>query len=559
MRTTLSLFVLLFSLWVPRAQASEAPGADLVFTNGTIYTGDARLGRVEALAVSEGRIVAVGTTEEIKHWTGPGTKVIDLEGKFVMPGFNDAHVHMALASTQLLNVDLEGTRSIAELQDRIRERLDDFEPGEWVIGGGWDHSLLEEKRVPRREELDAVSTTHPIVLHRVDWHSVVTNSRALELAGITQETPDPAGGKIIRDAQGEPTGWLKDRAVDLVTDLIPPPSLERRKRGLLLVLGEAARLGVTSLHDDSIRFEGWESYLALRELRAEGKLTARVNVMLPFEDTLERLQEMQKEIGTADAWLKAGPLKAEADGSGGSLSAAMFEPFANAPDNRGYMKIEPARLQEMVLERDAAGFQIALHAIGDRANRLVLDAFAAALEQNEQRDRRHRIEHVQYLDRADRERFHELGVIASMQACHLLAEIRWTSTLLGPEREYMAYGVNSLLEAGARLALGTDYPVEGLNPLRGLYAAVAREFEDGGPEGGWQPQEKISIEEAIRAYTLGSAYAEREERRKGTLAPGKFADLIVLSRNITRGSPREILETEVLLTLVGGKIVYEKN
>lgn len=554
-----AVFLLLLGTISASVLPAQRPSADLVLTNGSIYTGDLRLGRVEALAATQGKIVSVGTSEEIKHWVGPKTKVIDLRGRFVMPGFNDSHVHLALASKQLQNVDLEGTRSIAEFQQRIRNRLKDFEPGEWIIGGGWDHSLLKEKRIPTKVDLDAVSTDHPIFLHRVDWHSAVANSRALRLAGITQDTPDPAGGKIIRDADGEPTGWLKDKAVDLVTRLIPPVSLERRKRGLLLVLTQASRYGVTSIQDDSIRFDGWDSYLALRELKEDDKLTARVTVMLPFEAPVDRAKEMQKQGGTKDSWLKTGALKAEADGSGGSLSAAMFEPFANSPDNRGYMKIEPERLRKMVLERDAAGFQIALHAIGDRANRVVLDAYEAAIKRNKRRDRRHRVEHAQYLHRDDYGRFRELGVIASMQPCHLLAEIRWTSTILGPEREYEAYAVNSILNSGAWIALGTDYPVEGLNPLRGIYAAVAREFEEGGPEGGWMPEEKISVEDAIRAYTLGSAYAEYEEHRKGTLVPGKFADVIVLSQDITQVPPGQILRTKVLLTIVGGKIVYQEE
>ena len=553
-RTVLSLLLVTLAATL---LGTQKPGADLVLTNGNVYTVDSRLGRVEALAITEDVIVALGTSEEIKHWIGPKTEVIDLRGEFVMPGFNDSHVHLALASKQLLNVDLEGTGSIVELQQRIRDHLEDSEPAEWIIGAGWDHSLLKEKRIPTKADLDKVSTVHPIFLHRVDWHSAVANSKALALAAITRDTADPPGGRIVRDADGEPTGWLKDKAVDLVSALIPPPSRERRKRGLLLVLAQAARYGVTSIQDDSIRFDGWESYLALRALKDEGRLTTRVTVMLPFEAPLASLQEMQEEGGIDDPWLRTGPLKAEADGSGGSLSAAMFEPFANAPDNRGYMKIEPERLQKMVLERDAAGFQLALHAIGDRANRIVLDAYEAAIKTNRRRQRRHRIEHVQYLHRDDYKRFRELSVIASMQPCHLLAEIRWTSTILGPAREYEAYAVNSISKSGAVVALGTDYPVEGLNPLRGIYAAVTREFEEGGPRGGWMPQEKISVEAAIRAYTWGSAYAEYQDHRKGTLAPGTFADLLVLSQDITRVPPRDILRTKVLLTMVGGKVTHQ--
>lgn len=536
------------------APAGDTPGADLVLTHGNIYTVDEHLGRVEAIALSQGKIAAVGTAEEIQHWVGPHTKVIDLEGKFVMPGFNDAHVHFASAGQGILNVNVEGTRSIVEFQERIRARLGEFQPGEWVTGRGWDHSLWKENRVPTKANLDAISTEHPMLFNRVDGHSAVANSLALKQAGVTRDTPDPEGGEIVRDATGEPTGWLKETAIDLVARLIPEPSRERRKRGLLLAMQDAARWGVTSIQDNST----WEDFLALQELKDEGKLTLRVTEWLPFDAPLDELKRMQREGGTTDPWLKTGALKAITDGSGGSLSAAMLEPFANAPDNRGILRYDPEQLKKMVVDRDAAGFQIALHAIGDRANRVSLDAFEAAKKINQRRNTRHRIEHAQFVHRNDFPRFRELGVIASMQPCHLLSDLRWAPTILGPERSYEAYAWDTFQKGGAVLAFGTDYAVEPLNPFRGLYAALTREFEAGGPPGGWVPAEKLTIAEAIRAYTVGSAYAEFEEHRKGTLTPGKFADLIVLSQDITQVPARALLHTEVLLTIVGGKIVYEK-
>ncbi|MCH6553625.1 MAG: amidohydrolase [Acidobacteria bacterium] len=553
MKRALLLLVLLLGL--AAGLLSEPPDADVVLTNGNIYTVDVRLGRVEAIAITRGKIAAVGTTEEMQHWVGPETKVIDLEGKFVLPGFNDAHTHLANAGQGSLSVNVEGTRSVAEFQQRIRARLSEFEPGTWVVGRGWDHSLWEENRMPTRADLDAVSTSHPMFFTRVDGHSAVANSLALERAGITRSSEQPEGGEIVRDADGEPTGWLKENATGLVSGLIPAPTSEQRKRGLLLALAEAARYGVTSVQDNS----SWEDFLALRELKQEGKLTLRVTEWLPFDAPLNRLEEMRKEGGATDPWLKTGALKGVTDGSGGSLSAAMLEPFANAPDNRGILLYDPEQLKKMVVDRDAAGFQIALHAIGDRANRVALDAFEAALKINKRRNARHKIEHAQFVHRDDFARFKELDVLASMQPCHLLADMRWAPTILGSEREYEGYAVGTMRKAGARLAFGTDYPVEHINPLRGLYAAVTREFEDGGPEGGWLPGEKVSLEEAIRAYTLGSAFAEFEERRKGTLSPGKFADLIVLSQDITNVSPSELLRTDVLLTMVGGKIVYQKE
>jgi len=537
------------------APLNPGPGVELVLKNGNIYTVDERLGRVQALAIAQGKIVAAGTNEEIAHWTGPQTKVIDLGGKFVLPGFNDAHTHFGSGGQRFLQVNLEGTRSLAEFQERIRARARQATAGEWLQGGGWDESLWPENRIPTRAELDAVSTTHPMVFSRVDGHSVVTNSLALEKAGITRDSQPPYGGDIVKDARGEPTGWLKDRATDLVEKLVPPPTRAQRQRGLLLAMAEAARCGVTSIQDNS----DWEDFLALRELKEEGKLTLRVTEWLPFAAPVAKLEEMRREGGATDPWLKTGALKGVTDGSGGSRSAAMLEPFADDPGNRGLLLIKPDELIQMVVDRDAAGFQITLHAIGDLANRAALDAFERAAKTNQRRGTRHKIEHAQFLHRDDVPRFKALGVIASMQPAHVLSDLRWAPKILGREREYEGYAWNSVLKAGGVLAFGTDYPVEPLPPLRGLYASVSREFEDGGPLGGWLPEERISIADAIRAYTWGSAYAEFEDHRKGTLAPGKFADLVVLSQDITALPASEILRTEVLLTMVGGKIVYEKK
>lgn len=559
--------ILLFAAFSLSAQETPPSyrGVELVLTHGDIYTADPALRRVEAIAIQDGKIVAVGTAKEIQHWVGTNTRVVDLEGKFVMPGFNDAHTHMVDGGLRLLRVNVEDTHSLGEFQQRIRERLQEFEQGEWIVGSGWDQSLWKENRMPTRQDLDAVSTDHPMIFQRVDGHSSVANSLALEKAGITRDTPNPEGGDIVRDDKGEPTGWLKEAADEIVWGLVPLASREMRKRGLLLAMQEAARLGITSVQDDSIRNASmpkgldWDSYLAWKELKDEGKLTLRVTEWLPFNSSVDDLKKMRDEIGATDPWLKAGALKALVDGSGGSLTAAMLEPFANAPGNSGILRYEPDQLKKMVVDRDAAGFQLAIHAIGDRANRVTLDAFEAARQINQRKDARDRVEHAQFVHPDDFHRFKDLGVIASMQPSHLLSDIRWAATILGPRRYREAYAWNSMLEAGARLAYGTDYPVEVLSPMRGLYAALTRQAEDGTPEGGWVPSEKIGIADAIRAYTWGSAFAEFEEHRKGTLSPGKFADLIILSRDITRATPRQVLQTEVLLTLVDGRIVYEKE
>ncbi len=542
----------------PFGFAQDPRGADLILVNGDIYTVDTQLGRVQALAIADGKILAAGTDEEVRKWAGPETKVMDLEGRFVMPGFNDGHVHFGSGGLAHLRVNVEGTRSLKEFQDRICARLGEFKPGEWVTGRGWDHSLWPENRVPSKADLDAVSAEHPMLFGRVDGHSAVANSLALKLAGITGDTPNPEGGEIVRDADGEATGWLKETAIGLVGRHVPDPSPEQRKRGLQLALADAARNGITSIQDNS----DWEDFLALRELKGEGKLTLRVTEWLPFSAPLVQLEAMRKEGGSTDPWLKTGALKGVADGSGGSLSAAMLEDFANTPGNTGILRFDPEGLKKMVAEREAAGFQINIHAIGDRANRVALDAFEAARKINPPRagrNTRHRIEHSQFVHADDFARFRELGVIASMQPCHLLNDLRWAPTILGPERFNEGYAWQTFLKNKVVLAFGTDYAVEPLNPMRNLYASIAREFESGGPAGGWVPEEKISIADAIRAYTWGSAYAEFEEHRKGTLSPGKFADLVVLSQDVTGAPAVEVLRTEVLLTMVGGRVVYEKK
>jgi len=384
----------------------------------------------------------------------------------------------------------------------------------------------------------------------------VANSLALEKAGITKDTQDPPGGEIERDpATGVPTGMLKENAVRLVRSEIPEITPAQRRRGIELALAEAARYGVTSIQDNS----DWEDFLVYAQLRKEGKLAVRITEWLPFLAPLDRLEEMRRHGGTSDPWLKTGALKAVTDGALGSRTAALLAPYRDNPSNSGILRIEPEQLKKMVIERDKAGFQIALHAIGDRANRIALDAFAAARAANGKRDARHRIEHAQVVALNDIPRFAALGVIASMQPCHETTDMRWAEARLGPERSKGAYAWNSMLRHGVRMAFGTDYDVEPINPMIGLYACTTRELPAGGPKGGWVPKEKISLDACIREYTLGSAYAEFEENNKGQLAPGKFADIVVFSADITRIPPPQLLKTQVLMTFVGARLVYEKK
>lgn len=555
-----------------RASTSESP-ADLILLNGDIYTGDAKNPRAGAVAIRGESIVALATADaDLKFLTGPKTRVLDLRGQFAMPGFNDAHVHLAGAGLEMLEVNLKGVRSLPEFQQRIRTRLRDFKPGEWMAGRGWDHTLWPEKRFPTRQDLDAVSTDQPMFFGRVDGHVAIVNSRALAIAGITRTTPDPPGGHIERDqATGEPTGMLEeDAAMNLVYDHIPSYSRTQRRRVLEVAINEAVRHGVTSLQDNSVDNRpdsdnfGWENLLVLQQMQREGALKARVTEWLPFGAPLARLEVMRRAGGSSgpghpgDPWLKTGALKAFLDGSLGSRTAAMLAPYSDVPETSGILRLEPKQLEQMSIERDRAGFQLAFHAIGDRANHVALDVFAAIQAANGPRDRRDRVEHAQIVAQSDLSRFGALHIIASMQPSHLLDDERWATDRLGPDRVKGAYAWKSMQKNGASLAFGTDFPVESINPLHGLYACVTRELPEGGPAGGWHPEERLTINECIQAYTVGSAYAEFEEQRKGTLAAGMLADIVVFPADITGMPAKILLRTPTVMTIVGGQIVYQR-
>jgi predicted amidohydrolase YtcJ len=548
------------------------PPADLILTNGKIFTGLTAQPWASAVAIRGELIAAIAgdgtdSNAQIKSWLGPKTRVTDLHGQFAMPGFNDAHMHLAAGAYVKLEVDLRGTKSVEEFQQRIRARLKEFEPGEWIIAPGWDHTLWPVKKFPSRQDLDAISTEHPIFAQRVDGHVAVVNSQALKIAGTTRETPDPPGGHIERDAAtGEPTGMLEeDAAMNLVYDRVPPFSEAKRLRAFALVMEEASQNGVTSIQDNSITTAndgdnyGWQNFLMFQQLKRDRKQTIRISEWLPFTLPVTRLEEMRREGGTTDPWLKTGALKALVDGSLGSRTAALLAPYSDDPSTSGILRLDPAGLMQMAVERDRAGFQIALHAIGDRGNKVALDAFAAAAKANGSRDRRDRVEHAQVVAPGDFARFASLGVVASMQPSHELTDQRWAADRLGPERVKGAYAWHTMELDGVHLAFGTDYPVEPINPLRGIYACVRRELPDGGPPGGWQPQEKLPMDDCLRAYTVGSAYAEFEEERKGTIAPGMLADIVVFPVDITRIPPSELLSTHPAMTVAGGRVVFEQR
>jgi predicted amidohydrolase YtcJ len=526
---------------------------DLALINGVIYTGDPAKPRVEAIASRGEMIVATGTTAEIRKLVGPKTRVIDLKGGFAMPGFNDAHLHLGSAAQAKLTVNLEGAQSLAEFQKRIQERVAQSKPGEWITGRGWDHTLWSPAKFPTRQDLDAISKDHPMLFTHISGHVAVANSKALELAGITAATPNPPGGEIEHDAQGQPDGMLKEgSAYGIVGRKIPEVTAERRKQGIELALAEAAKYGVTSMQDNS----SWGDFLAYRELKTEGKLTARITEWLPFDSPLDKLEQMRREGGTTDPWLKTGALKGFMDGALGTETAALLAPYSDDPKTSGILESHPGDLNKMSVERDKAGFQIAFHAIGDRGNRVALDAFAAVVAANGARDRRDRIEHAQIVAPDDFARFASLKVIASMQPSHQTTDMRWAEKRLGADRIKGAYAWRTMLNDGVKLAFGTDWPVEIINPMRGLHACVTRQLPDGTPTGGWQPQEKISMDECIHAYTVGAAYAEFEEGKKGQLVPGQYADMIVLSADVIKIPAAEILKVNVSQTIVGGREVY---
>ena len=511
------------------------------------------------MAVREGKIICAGGIEQIMLECGGGdetAETIQLGGHFVMPGFNDAHVHIGSAAADMLAIRLNGTASVEEMQKLVADAVAAHKEGEWITGSGWDHTFWPDKKFPNKQQIDAVAPKNPVLLTHISGHVAVANSLALKLAEVTKDTPNPKGGEFEHGDDGELTGMLKEGpAIRLVEQYVPEPSPEQRRRGIELVLADIAKNGVTSVQDNS----DWEDFLVYRDLKDEHKLTARITEWLHFTTALADLQVMRSEGSTGDPWLKTGALKMVTDGALGSRTAAMTAPYSDDPSTSGIMIIEPDKLRQMAIERDKAGFQLAFHAIGDRANHVALDVFEAVAKANGTRDRRDRIEHAQVVAPDDFARFAKLNVIASMQPSHETTDMRWAEQRIGPDRVKGAYAWATMLKNGVHLAFGTDYDVEPISPFRGLYACVTRELPEGGPEGGWQPQEKISLDDCIHAYTSGSAYAQFEEGRKGQLKTGQYADFIILSNDLTKVPPSEYVKTRVLRTVVGGRTVYQSQ
>ncbi|HLL75870.1 MAG TPA: amidohydrolase [Pyrinomonadaceae bacterium] len=546
---------------VPRG-AGAAKRVSLVLTNGRVFTADEHGTMAQAVAIDGERIVAVGTDEEIRRSYAAG-RTIDLRGRLVTPGFNDAHIHFLNGGLAMMRVDFGGATTLAETKRRIAEKARELPEGSWILGRGWDHTLWGGQW-PTRRDLDEVAPRHPVFVTRVDGHVSWANSLALERAGITRETRDPDGGELLRDAEGTPTGILKETAANLVGRHVPQPSREEKLRALELALAEARRYGITSVNDAVSGYDALELY---RELLAADRLTVRVAEWLSFETPVETLKQQRDEF----AALKVDPLriritalKGFVDGTLGSRTAAMLAPFADDPNNSGIPRRPPEELNRMAAERAAAGFQLTLHAIGDRANRMALDAFVITHKPPPPdvfgpllHQPRHRVEHAQVVAPTDFARFRELGVVASMQPSHAISDKRWAQDRLGEYRVLGAYSWHTFRAHGVRVAFGTDWPVEPISPYLGLFAAVTRQSTDMQPAGGWWPQERVGIADAIRCYTAEPAYASFEENDKGQIKPGMLADLVVHTRDLLTISPAEILNTQPAITIFNGRVVYE--
>ncbi len=533
--------------------------ASLVLRGGTFFTGEDGA-PPEAIAIRGDRIVAVGTRDDIAHWIGPETRVIEAEGRFVMPGFVESHAHLLGIGRARRTLDLVGTTSVDEVLDKVAARVKTARPGEWILGRGWDQNDWPVKTFPTAAQLEAVSDGHPVLLTRIDGHAAWTNRTALRRAEVDRRTVDPGGGELIRDPEGQPTGVLIDGAIGLVSRLVPADTDEERERDLRAAVEECLRLGITSFHDAGVSQRDLELY---ERAIVDGWLPIRVYAMLSGSDErlLERYFELGPILGRGAGHLTVRSIKLYADGALGSRGAALLEPYSDRAGHLGLNTLSPERLAavcDLALER---GFQVAVHAIGDAGNRMVLDGFEAAFARHPSvRDPRFRIEHAQILDGADIPRFAELGVIASMQAVHATSDMPWVPDRLGAARSKEgAYVWKSLLESGAVVCNGTDAPVERLSPFECLYATVTRQDADGQPAGGWYPEQRLSRAQALASFTSAGATAGFQEEQLGRLSAGRLADLIVVDRDLLTVSPMELREAAVVTTIVGGRVRHESS
>jgi predicted amidohydrolase YtcJ len=553
----LLLLVLVCCLVLPeRNQAQSRPSADLIITNAKIWTVDKSLPMAQAVAILGDRIVAVGSSADVDAWRGPNTHVVDAGGKLLLPGFNDAHVHFVSGGMQLTNVQLKDASSPQEFARRIGERAKVTAKGEWILGGNWDETKWNPPNMPTKELIDAVSPDTPVFVSRYDGHMGVANSVALRLAGITAKTPDPPGGTVVRDAEGNPTGALKDAATDYIDKVIPPLSHDQRLKIVVRALAYAASVGVTSVQHLVASYDDIAVY---SELLQRDELTTRIYAA-PSITQVDDLAKLGIGRAFGGPYLRIGALKAFADGSLGSGTAYFYEPFLNQGTNRGLLSDEMhpiSLMRNRYMKADAAGLQICTHAIGDEGISTILDLYSEVIKAHGEADRRLRIEHAQHMAAKDFERFAQLHVIASVQPYHAIDDGRFAEAHIGHDRASRTYAFRTFLDHGVRLAFGTDWEVAPLDPLLTVYAAVTRATLDGKNPNGWFPEQKLSVAEAIEAYTVGSAYAEFQEKVKGSITPGKLADMVLLSDDIFSIVPEKIRDVRVLQTFVGGRLVFD--
>ena len=535
----------------------DAPSASLVVTGARVWTGDPDLPWAEAVAVSGEKIVAVGSAEDIASFIGDATEVIESNGGMLVPGFIDAHVHFLAGGSTLASVQLRDAQTPEEFVQRVGAFAETAEPGEWITGGTWDHTNWGGE-LPRRDWIDSVTQGNPLWISRLDGHMALANSVALKQAGVDADTPDVAGGEIIRDEDGRPTGILKDNAMLLVQEAMPEPTERQLDIYLDAAMRYVAANGVTTVHDmfDNVA-DGWVGLETYRRAEARGDLITRIYAVTPLGEW-QKLKDDIDRNGRGNEWLKTGGVKGFMDGSLGSHTAAMLEPFTDTPDQSGFLLDSLGNLRAMAVGADAAGLQLNIHAIGDKAIRDLLDIFHDVAKSNGDRERRFRMEHAQHIHPDDIPRFAVQDVIASMQPYHAIDDGRWAEDVIGSERARTTYAFKSLIDSGAHVALGSDWYVAPPNPIEGIYAAVTRQTLDGKNPDGWVPEQKITVEQALRGYTYEGAYASFEEDRKGMIKIGMLADMVLLDRDLTAIPAETIRETKVLKTVVGGRVVYSR-
>jgi predicted amidohydrolase YtcJ len=541
---------LTLALVIPSDSGLHAQAVTLAVVNARIWTADPRRPWADAIAVAGDRIAAVGSSAEIRKLAPAGARVIDAHGQMVTPGFIDTHVHFLTGGFNLSSVQLRDARTPAEFIARIKAFAATVPAGTWILGGDWDHQRWGGE-LPRRDWIDSVTPNHPVWINRLDGHMNLANSAALAAAGVTRDTKDVAGGTIVRDASGAPTGIFKDNAEGLVDQVVPDATDLLNDRALDTAMAYVAAQGVTSVHN----MGSWGDLAVFERARQAGRLRTRIYAAVPLA-SWARLRDTVAARGRGDEWLRIGALKGFVDGSLGSHTAAFLEPFTDAPGDSGLLVNTPEHLYEWTSGADKAGLQVLVHAIGDRAIRLQLDIYQRVEREDGPRDRRFRIEHAQHIAPMDIPRFATLGVIPSMQPYHAIDDGRWADRVIGAERARTTYAFRSLRDAGARLAFGSDWFVAPPMPLVGIYAAVTRRTLDDAHPGGWVPEQKITVEDALRAYTINGAYASFEERDKGSLERGKLADFVLIDRDLTTIPPGQIRDARVRLTVVGGRIVF---